>query len=236
MQLKSLWDFMQVDIEADQFEAQMRKSPNRQSLIKHRNFLLEQQGNMKKLEGEIAVMQDRLEAVRDEAERLGGVLSSMIDEIDSNPPEDPEDAARKMDAMQKLTGSLVRYEQELQKMRRDAESRDYQQKEIRVRAAKAKQEYDQIRGVYDREYKSDNKKLANMRADIERESRNIDPSLLARYKAIKQHSTPPMARLSDDGQCLGCFMQLPSATLRIIKEDEKLVECDNCGRIIYCGD
>jgi predicted nucleic acid-binding Zn-ribbon protein len=235
VQLKSLWDFMQVDIAADNFEAEMRKSENRQTLIKHRNFLLEQQTNMKKIEQDIAVMQDRLEAVHDEADRLSGVLSTMIEEIDKNPPADAGDAARKMDAMQKLADSLVRYEQELQKMRKDAETRDAQQKEIRVRAAKAKMEYDQIKTVYDKEFKDDTQKLTAMRANIEREAKKVDPLLLERYKAIKQHSTPPMARLQD-GQCCGCFMQLPSATLRLIKETDKLIECDNCGRILYCED
>lgn len=235
VQLKTLWDFMQVDIAADNFEADMRKSENRQTLIKHRNFLLEQQANMKKIEQEIAVMQDRLEAVHDEADRLSGVLSAMIDEIDQNPPTDADEATRKMEAMQKLTDSLVRYEQELQKMRKDADVRDSQQKEIRVRAAKAKVEYDQIREVYDREFKDDTAKLAQMRGDVEREAKKVDPLLLERYKAIKQHSSPPMARLAD-GQCCGCFMQLPSATLRLIKETDKPVECDNCGRILYCED
>jgi predicted nucleic acid-binding Zn-ribbon protein len=226
---------MQVDIAADNFEADMRKSENRQTLIKHRNFLLEQQGNMKKIEQEIAVMQDRLEAVHDEAERLSGVLSAMIEEIDQNPPTDADEATRKLEAMQKLTDSLVRYEQELQKMRKDADVRDSQQKEIRVRAAKAKVEYDQIREVYDREFKDETAKLAQMRADVEREAKKVDPLLLERYKAIKQHSSPPMARLAD-GQCCGCFMQLPSATLRLIRETDKPVECDNCGRILYCED
>ena len=235
MQLKTLWNFMQVDIAADNFEADMRKSENRQTLIKHRNFLLEQQGNMKKIEQEIAVMQDRLEAVHDEAERLSGVLSAMIEEIDQNPPTDADEATRKLEAMQKLTDSLVRYEQELQKMRKDADVRDSQQKEIRVRAAKAKVEYDQIREVYDREFKDETAKLAQMRADVEREAKKVDPLLLERYKAIKQHSSPPMARLAD-GQCCGCFMQLPSATLRLIRETDKPVECDNCGRILYCED
>lgn len=233
MQLKTLWDFMQVDIATDNFEAEMRRSENRQTLIKHRNFLLEQQANMKKIEQEIAVMQDRLEAVRDEADRLSGLLSSMIEEIDNNPPADADDAARKMEAMEKLADSLLRYERELQKMRRDADARDSQQKEIRVRAARAKMEYDQIKTVYDKEFKEDSRKLAGMRADIEREAKKVDPTLLERYRAIKQHSTPPMARLSD-GQCCGCFMQLPSATLRLIRETNKMVECDNCGRILYC--
>ena len=67
MQLDSLWQFMQVDMEADGFESRMRQSANRQKLIKQRDFLKDQQTNMKKLESDVAVMQDRLEAVKDEA-------------------------------------------------------------------------------------------------------------------------------------------------------------------------
>ena len=38
MQLDTLWQFMQVDMEADGFETKMRQSPNRQKLIKARDF------------------------------------------------------------------------------------------------------------------------------------------------------------------------------------------------------
>lgn len=233
VKLKALWDFMQVDMAADNFEAEMRKSPNRQKLIKRRNFLMEQQANMKKIEGEIAVMQDRLEAVRDEAKRLEGVLASTLEDISANPPATLEDTQRKLDAVQKLSDTLSHYEQELSRMRRDADSRDRQQKDIRVRAAKAKQEYDQVRQVYDKEFKEDSAKLSQMRADIEKEAAKQDRALLSRYRAIKQHCTPPMALLSND-QCCGCFVQLPSATLRLINDGNEVVECDNCGRILYC--
>ena len=232
MQLDDLWNFMQVDMEADKFENQMRLSPNRQKLLKQRNFILEQQNNMKKLEADVAVMQDRLAAVEDEAERLSGVLSGMVQELEANPPATVEESDRRAEAAQRLADTLVRYEQELAKMRKDAEARDRQQKEIRVRAARTKQEYDQLKTVYDEEFKRDQHTLKSMRANIEQEAARLDQALLSRYRAIKQHCTPPMAKLVD-GQCGGCFMSLPSATLRELKLGEKTVECDNCGRILY---
>ena len=232
VQLDELWNFMQVDVEADKFENQMRLSPNRQKLLKQRNFILEQQNNMKKLEADVAVMQDRLAAVEDEAERLSGVLSGMVQELEANPPATVEESDRRAEAAQRLADTLVRYEQELAKMRKDAEARDRQQKEIRVRAARTKQEYDQLKTVYDEEFKRDQQTLKSMRANIEKEAAKLDQALLSRYRAIKQHCTPPMAKLVD-GQCGGCFMSLPSATLRELKLGEKTVECDNCGRILY---
>ena len=232
MQLDSLWQFMQVDMEADGFESRMRQSANRQKLIKQRDFLKDQQANMKKLESDVAVMQDRLEAVKDEAARLEKVLEALSQEINDNPPATVEEAQKQSEAVTKLLDSLSRYEHELQKMRKDADTKDRQQKEIRVRAAKTKVEFDQLKMEYDKEFKADTEKLQQMRANTEKEAKKIDPKLLAKYRSIKQHCTPPMAKLIN-GQCSGCFMSLPSATLLDIRSGEQIVECDNCGRILY---
>mgnify|MGYP000514842615 FL=1 len=232
MHLDQLWQFMQVDMEADRFENKMRQSENRQKLLKQRTFLMDQQTNMKKLESEIAVMQDRLEAIRDEADRLDKLLAAAAAEIEANPPATAEDADKRAESVQKLVDSLSRYEQELLKLRKDSETKDRQQKEIRVRAAKTKIEYDQLKQVYDTEFKKDSAQLQKLRADIEKEAAKVEPKLLERYHSIKQHCTPPMARLID-GQCSGCFMSLPSATLLELKEGNRIVECDNCGRILY---
>ena len=70
MQLDLLWQYMQVDMDAERFEQEMRNSPNRQQLIKQRNFLRDQQANMARIEDDVAGMLDRLEAVRDETTRL----------------------------------------------------------------------------------------------------------------------------------------------------------------------
>ena len=235
MQLDKLWQFMQVDMEADRFEAKIRQSEKRQKLLKQRNFLMDQQNNMKKLESDVAAMTDRLEAVRDDAERLQKVLTGLMEELESNPPTSEEEANARMEPVQKLMDNLTRYEQELSKMRKDAEVKDRQQREIRVRAAKTKQEFDQLKKEYDVEFKQDTATLKDMRARTEQESGKIEPDLLEKYRTIKQHCTPPMAKLID-GQCSGCFMSLPSATLLAIKVQGKLVTCDNCGRILYAED
>ena len=235
MQLEKLWQFMQVDMEADRFEAKIRQSEKRQKLLKQRNFLMDQQNNMKKLESDVAAMTDRLEAVRDDAERLQKVLTGLMEELESNPPTSEEEANARMEPVQKLMDNLTRYEQELSKMRKDAEVKDRQQREIRVRAAKTKQEFDQLKKEYDVEFKQDTATLKDMRARTEQESAKIEPDLLEKYRTIKQHCTPPLAKLID-GQCSGCFMSLPSATLLAIKEQGKLVTCDNCGRILYAED
>ena len=42
-QYERLWQYQQVDMELDQYEKEMRGNSNRKELLKHRDFLLEQQ-------------------------------------------------------------------------------------------------------------------------------------------------------------------------------------------------
>ena len=58
--------------------------------------------------------------------------------FEANRPEDLEEAKKQIAALQKLITTISRYESELAKMRKDSEARDRQQREVRVRAAKAR--------------------------------------------------------------------------------------------------
>ena len=102
MNVKSLWDYMQVDMEADKFENGMRQSETRQKLLKSRDFIKDQQNNMKKLESDIAAMQDRLEALSDGAARLEAQLAAVTEQNEKDPPKDREEAEKRIAGVQKL--------------------------------------------------------------------------------------------------------------------------------------
>lgn len=231
VQLDLLWNYMQYDMEADKFESDMRHAENRVKLMKQRDFLLEQQNNIKKIEAEVTAMVDRLEAIKDESERLSGLLKTQIDSIDLS-GEDIGAIGGQIDSVRKLEEALKRYEQELAKMKKDSETRDRQQKEIRVRAARTKAEFDKLKQEYEVEFKGDSEKLSQLKAKAAQESKAIDPALVERYNKIKQHIAPPMAKLNGD-RCGGCNMSLPAATLSQISDSSKVIDCDNCGRILY---
>ena len=136
-----------------------------------------------------------------------------------------------MASIQKLIATITRYESELAKMRKDSEARDLQQREVRVRAAKARAEFDRIKVIYDEEYKVAAVKLEELKRKVAKEAEGIDPDLLEKYKAIKRHAAPPITRLHDD-RCGGCNMQLSAADKDKVRSGVPYVECENCGRII----
>ena len=230
-QYELLWKYQQVDMELDRYEKEMRGNSNRKELLKHRDFLLEQQNVLKKIETDVEVMSDRMEALADEIKRLSGSVAEATANFENNRPDNLEDVKKQMASIQKLIATITRYESELAKMRKDSEARDRQQREVRVRAAKARAEFDRIKVIYDEEYKVAAVKLEELKRKVAKESEGIDPDLLEKYKAIKRHAAPPITRLHDD-RCGGCNMQLSAADKDKVRSGVPYVECENCGRII----
>ncbi len=230
-QYELLWQYQQVDMELDQYEKEMRNNSNRKELLKHRDFLLEQQNVLKKIETDVEVMADRMAALADEIKRLSGSVAEATANLENNRPENLEDVKKQMASLQKLVATLSRYEAELAKMRKDSEARDRQQREVRVRAAKARAEFDRIKIIYDEEYKVAVVKLEELKQKVAKEAKGIDADLLEKYKAIKRHAMPPITRLHED-RCGGCNMQLSAADKDRVRTGVPYVECENCGRII----
>ena len=230
-QYELLWQYQQVDMELERHEKEMRANPNRKELLKHRDFLLEQQNVLKKIEADVEIMADRMEALADEIVRLNVSVAEATAAFEANRPTDLEEAKKQIASIQKLVATLSRYEAELTKMRKDAEARDRQQREVRVRAAKARAEFDRIKLIYDEEYKNASVKLEELKNKVAKEAQGIDPALLEKYKTIKRHSTPPITRVHED-RCGGCNMQLSAAEKDKARSGVAFVECENCGRLI----
>ncbi|MDD3410771.1 MAG: C4-type zinc ribbon domain-containing protein [Eubacteriales bacterium] len=230
-QIEMLWEFQQADMAADALEHEIKKSPNRLALKKNREFLLEQQAAVKRMEEEIAEMLDRVDMIKDAISRQEEQLKNLQKKLADNPPENLEQAKALTDDARRLLSDITGYEQEMKRIQKDASDHDRAEKDIRVKFAKVKAAYDKQRVEYEAEYSEQMKALAEKKRIAEEKAKGIDGKLLDRYKVIKQHCVPPVAKLIND-QCGGCFMGLPSVTLRNIKAGAKIIECESCGRMI----
>ncbi|MBE5782846.1 MAG: hypothetical protein E7329_05955 [Clostridiales bacterium] len=229
-QLHLLWEYQLADVEADKMEASIKRSPTRQKLVKYRDYLLEQQNVMKRIESEVSAMADRLEALKDAMKMTDEQLRSLQTKLESDPPTSSETIQQYLSDARRFQNNLNTYEQEIKRIRKDATDRERQQHDVKVRAAKAKAEFDKLKQTYDTEYKEKSKELEALRAAAAEKGKPVSAEMMERYRTIKQHSVPPLARLYGD-QCGGCNMSLPSAVSRKIKAGE-LVECETCGRLL----
>ena len=105
-------------------------------------------------------------------------------------------------------------------------------KETFSKAGKAKKEYDAMRAACEKEIAAAQPEINAAKAVVEQRKAKVDPALLKRYAAVKTHHAVPMATV-ENAQCSGCRMSLPTVVVRKVSSGDGLVECENCGRILY---
>jgi predicted nucleic acid-binding Zn-ribbon protein len=99
-------------------------------------------------------------------------------------------------------------------------------------ASKAKKEYDALRVQCEEEKEARQPELDRHDQNLASLSKTVDPVLLERYNQVKQHHAVPIAKIVNS-KCGGCNMSLPMVMLKKIATTDGIVECENCGRILY---
>lgn len=229
-QLHLLWEYQKADMNVDKMENSIKRSPTRQKMAKYRDYLVEQKNVIARIENEVGTMADRLEALKDAIKMTDEQLHSLQAKLESDPPANSEAVQQFLSDAKRFQNNLNAYEQEVKRIRKDAADRERQQHDVKVRAAKAKGEFDKLKAQFDEEYKDKAVELDALKAAAAEKAKPIEADFMERYRDIKKHSIPPLAALLGD-QCGGCNMSLPSSVSRKVKAGD-LVECETCGRLL----
>lgn len=72
--------------------------------------------------------------------------------------------------------------------------------------------------------------------ETEREAKiaETDEDLFSMYsRLLKTRGAPVLVALSDDGQCRGCHVKAISSVQARVRGEKEMVQCENCGRILF---
>ena len=230
MDFEALWNYQTEDLKAEAIATEIKRSPTRVKLERSRDFIMERQKQYKQLEDSINAIADRKEVLEKALENTMAQIEVQRQKLEALDPEDEEAVSALLEEVSRSRDAIRSFEKELSHMSADSAAYDKQLRTVRVDAAKAKQNFDQLKVDYENESKAKKEQLEQQRARVKNLESSVDPTLMAEYLSIKKHTTPPVVRLQF-GQCSGCNTSLPSAILSKIKNGT-LVECETCGRMI----
>lgn len=125
---------------------------------------------------------------------------------------------------------------ELELMERGDELRLALQK-AREQLAKAEESVNEDLAAYDQREVEEHKRLAEVKAQRgDCEAAISDEDLLEVYDRLrKARGTKVVVNLSPTGQCDGCHVKVTPFTLIKVQADKEVVQCENCGRILFAG-
>ncbi|MEZ4627317.1 MAG: C4-type zinc ribbon domain-containing protein [Eubacteriales bacterium] len=212
--------------------------PARQQAGQLHKQLKNQQAVIAKLSEDVEAYEQQLSKLTEQVEKLEARLQVESSELVTI-KQDEESTAEEMT---ELKGDIERLNREVSQGVREARAllneieKATEEYTTTVRAAsKAKKEYDALRVQCEEEkvarageLEQHDKKLATL-------AKTVDPVLLERYNKVKQHHAVPIAKIVNS-KCGGCNMSLPMVMLKKIATTDGIVECENCGRILFSGD
>ena len=216
--------YQQTEQKKLEAEQAVRSTPARQKLSRLHKLLKTQQATIQKLTEETETRLSQINKLSEQAKRLEERI-----ELENSTAAEMTELRVDIERLQKEINQVVR---EAKKLLSEAEKAAEEYRETNLTAKNAKKEYDQVRAVCEKERDDSAEMLASFDEKLEQIRKDVDPALFQRYEKVKQHYAAPIVPVIG-GKCSGCNMSLPMVMLKRLNAPDAVLECENCGRILY---
>ena len=227
--------YQQTEQKKLEAEQAVRSTSARQKLSRLHKLLKTQQATIQKLTEETETRLSQINKLSEQAKRLEERIELENSELATITGDEESTAAEMtelrvdIERLQKEINQVVR---EAKKLLSEAEKAAEEYRETNLTAKNAKKEYDQVRAVCEKERDDSAEMLASFDEKLEQIRKDVDPALFQRYEKVKQHYAAPIVPVIG-GKCSGCNMSLPMVMLKRLNAPDAVLECENCGRILY---
>jgi predicted nucleic acid-binding Zn-ribbon protein len=90
----------------------------------------------------------------------------------------------------------------------------------------------QVKALGDREI-SLKRQLDELKADHSKLTEAVEPSAFSRYERLRKTKGGTAVVGIEHGVCGGCHMKLTMAIIKNVQGEQEIINCQNCGRILY---
>lgn len=233
--LDALWKYQQTELALERLESRVKTTPARLKLNKLHAYLTEQQNSIgtiqKSIEGRKASV-DKLSEQVDDLEHKYELEVSEFAVMQRDEEVTAEEMTESRKSLESLMARMDSARRELYDTLAWIERATADYKDTFTKAGKAKKEYDEVRAQCEEELAEAQPKIEEAKRNLTTSAARVDVPLMERYRKIKNHHATPVAKV-ENNQCSGCNMSLSTTTVKRVAADEEIVECENCGRILY---
>jgi len=99
-----------------------------------------------------------------------------------------------------------------------------------------KQQEDELTALLEKRQQEDASlaaKIQELSVRREEAAKLVDAALLKRYEALRSRSGGVVVSKVEDDRCSACHTQITGYMMRMLKSNEDIETCENCGRMLY---
>lgn len=125
-------------------------------------------------------------------------------------------------------------EKEITKMHNEIQSISHGYEEIIKRSKVGREKFDVYKAKYTKLKAELEPQIAENKAKLASIQKDIETKLFQKYFQKRENRIFPVFVALSDNKCGGCRMEISASKLGAMKNNEfGVIECENCGRIIY---
>lgn len=233
--LEYLLMYQKADLKKQQLENSLRTTESRQRLNKVTKLLREQQAAIQKLTEDAEAQKNALSKLLSQQEGFAHELEldhSEMETLEADELVTAEELTEFRQDVERLNRELSRLEKDVKGLLDQLEKTSAEYQKARSLGGRAKKEYDRLKAVCEVEKAEGAADILTATKEMDTVERQVDPTFLAKYKRARVHHNMPVVPVIND-KCSGCNMSIPMAVIKKLNSQETVLECENCGRILY---
>lgn len=125
-------------------------------------------------------------------------------------------------------------EREIAKLHNDIQQISHEYEEIIKKSKVDREKFDKHKEKYTKLKLELEPKIAELKSGLAKIQKDVDSKLLQRYNQKRENRIFPVFVPLVENKCGGCRMEISASKLGAMKNNDfGVIECENCGRIIY---
>ena len=229
--LDKILEYQTVETELIALETEVSKSKDREKASEIQQNLKNQHAKLLALENSAKVVGEQYKKATEKYEEYLKKLEKLEEEVKNADPEKAELYAKMYKDFATVSANL---ERDIQNIHASVQqiSRDY---EDIIRKSKFDRErFDKFKASYSKLKAEKEPQIEATKAKLEALAKSIDPKLMSIYRQKREGRIFPVFVALAVNKCGGCRMEISASKLGQMKTNNLgVIECENCGRLIY---
>lgn len=231
--LNQILNYQNIDGEIIRLESELANSKSRQSAAEIQQTLKSQHSRLVTLENNANRINNNYLTAKKKYDEYVSKLEKLKQEVSGENVD-----ASKLEFFEKTYHDFqaisTTLEKEISALYSEIQNTNKEYEEIIRRSKTSREQFDKFKAAYDKQKAQIEPKLADLKAQKVAMEHEIDPTVLAKYRQKSENHVFPVFVPLTDNKCGRCRMQLSASKLsEMAKSKYGLIECENCGRIIY---
>jgi predicted nucleic acid-binding Zn-ribbon protein len=229
-QVEQLLKYQEEDSKLLKIEQELANSEERKKYVQAKNFLTKASEKLDQLEARSQELISALERLNSQYEEIVETLKD-FDHLDELVEEGANISFYQKNALQ-ITEDIKSLKGEIAQLTTSVKETGEEYQTLKKKVISVQKQYPEYQAAYQEYKKSKQDETTAIMAELEKIAKGIDEDVLKKYKAKRSERIFPILCELKGDRCSKCGMELSIAGKEIVSSG-KVIECENCHRILY---